>query len=118
VSGFPGCGLSPAERERCVDRALDSGAVPPLHGREEFLEGVELAVKRGWSVSQDEIDEGIWAVSAAIRDDDRTVAALSLSCPEFRLDDARREAYTGRAVATAERISEALRGGAAAGPDA
>ncbi|MFD7444421.1 IclR family transcriptional regulator [Streptomyces sp. NPDC059909] len=108
-------GLSPAERERYVDRALESGAVPPLHGREEFLQGVELAVKRGWSVSHEEIDEGIWAVSAAIRDDDRTVATLSLSCPEFRLDDARRKAYTDRAVATAERISEALRGGAAAG---
>ncbi|MGX1668056.1 IclR family transcriptional regulator [Streptomyces sp. NPDC055400] len=105
-------GLSQAERERYVDRALASGAVPPLNGREEFLQGVDIADEReeflqgvdiaderGWDVSHHEIDEGIWAVSAAIRDDDRTVAALSLSCPEFRLDDARRKTYTDRAVA-------------------
>lgn len=107
--------LSPAERERYVDRALAAGAVPPVNGREEFLQGVELAVERGWSVSHEEIDEGIWAVSTAIRDDDRIVATISLSCPEFRLDDARRKAYIDRAVVTAERISQALRGGVPAG---
>lgn len=104
--------LSPGERERYLDRALEAGAVPPRHGREDFLRGVELAVERGWDVSHEEIDEGIWAVSAAVRDDGRIVAAISLSCPEFRLDDARRRSYIDRAAATAERISRALREGA------
>lgn len=82
--------MSPAERERYVDRALESGARPPVHGREEFLREVERDVERGWSISNEEIDEGVWAVSAAVHEGGRVVAALSAPCPAFRMDEDRR----------------------------
>jgi DNA-binding IclR family transcriptional regulator len=42
-------------------------------------------------VSNQEIDEGVWAASAAVYEGGTVVAALSAPCPAFRLDDERRD---------------------------
>lgn len=82
---------TPAERERYVDAAIESGAQPPAHGRAEFLREVERDLERGWSVSNQEIDEGVWAASAAVYEGGTVIAAVSAPCPVFRMDDDRQD---------------------------
>jgi DNA-binding IclR family transcriptional regulator len=82
--------MTSAERESYIDAALESGAQPPVNGREQFLLDVERDLDRGWSVSNEEIDEGVWAASAAVYEGGTVVAAISAPCPAFRLDDERR----------------------------
>jgi DNA-binding IclR family transcriptional regulator len=101
-------GLGAGERADYVDQALSSGALPPVSGREGFLAEVERDVARGWAISNQEIDEGVWAPAAAIREDGRTVAALSAPCPSFRVDDQRRKDILDLVRKTADEISEAL----------
>lgn len=101
-------GLTTAERQRYVDQALKAGARPPVVGRDKFLAQVERDVERGWAVSNEEIDEGVWAASAAIREGSDIVAALSAPCPAFRLDQAKRETIIELLQKTAGDISHAL----------
>lgn len=103
-------GLSPAERKRYLDDALASGARPPEGGAEYFLDLVERDAKRGWAVSNQEIDDGVWAGCAAVRDDGQVVATLSVPCPAFRMDADRRESVIEEVTAAAGRLSEALGG--------
>jgi DNA-binding IclR family transcriptional regulator len=100
--------LTAAERRRYVDQALEGGARPPVVGREDFLAEVERDAARGWAVSNEEIDEGVWAASAAVREGGHTVAALSVPCPAFRLDQAGRDHVIELASQAADRLSHAL----------
>jgi DNA-binding IclR family transcriptional regulator len=43
--------------------------------------------ERGWAISRGEIDEGIWACSAAIRRGDRAVGTLTVAAPAYRIAD-------------------------------
>ena len=101
-------GLGPEERRRYVADALAAGALPPVAGEEEFLRDVARDHGRGWAVSSEEIDEGIWSASAALTDGSATVAALSAPCPAFRLDAAKREMIIELVRATAADVSRAL----------
>lgn len=94
-------------RRRYLDEAMESGALPPVNGREAFLDDVERDVERGWSVSNEEIDQGVWAPAAAVYEDGRIVAAISAPCPAFRVGEARRT-----------EIIELVRGAATAASDA
>jgi DNA-binding IclR family transcriptional regulator len=82
--------LDRSERGVYVDQALAAGALPPVSGRDAFLNDVERDIARGWAVSNEEIDEGVWAPAAAVHEDGRVVAAISAPCPAFRVDEARR----------------------------
>lgn len=101
-------GLPVAERQRYLDRALGSGARPPEVGVEKFLDQVTRDAQAGWAVSNQEIDEGVWAGCAAIREGSQIIATLSVPCPAFRMNDERRRIVIDRAMAAAERISAAL----------
>lgn len=100
--------LRKADQERYVDDALAAGALPPVKGREGFLDEVARDHRRGWGVSNEEIDEGIWSASAPLTDGTETVAALSAPCPAFRLDTAKREMIIELVRKTAADISHAL----------
>ena len=100
--------LAKAERERFVDRALASGALPPVHGRDEFLKDVEIAADRGWATSNEETREGSWTASAAVKQDGRTVAALTTHCVAFLTDDAKRAVIVELLEKFASRISDGL----------
>jgi DNA-binding IclR family transcriptional regulator len=102
--------LTATERQSYVDQALEAGARPPVVGREDFLAEVQRDAARGWAVSNEEIDQGVWAASAAVREGGHTVAALSVPCPAFRLDKADRETVIELAGKAAARISQALGG--------
>lgn len=103
-------GLPAAERQRYLDRALAAGARAPEVGTEKFLDQVERDARLGWAVSNQEIDEGVWAGCAAIREGSQVVATVSVPCPAFRVNEERRQLVIDRAVDTAERISAALGG--------
>ncbi|MBW0102713.1 IclR family transcriptional regulator [Pseudonocardia sp. KRD291] len=100
--------LDPEGRRHYVDEALKSGALPPVNGRDGYLGEVERDVARGWAVSNEEIDEGVWAPAAAVYEDGRIVAAISAPCPVFRVDDARRDEIVEMVRKTAAAASDAL----------
>ena len=79
-----------------------------MNGRDGYLAEVERDIARGWAVSNEEIDEGVWAPAAAVYEDGRIVAAISAPCPAFRVDDARRDEIVEMVRETAEAASNAL----------
>lgn len=100
--------MTPAEREAYIDSALQSGARPPVDGRERFLRDVERDLGRGWAVSNDEIDEGVWAASGAVYEEGKIVATLSVPCLAFRMDDKRRNVVIDLVRKAAADLSNAL----------
>lgn len=100
--------LTPPERQAYVERALADGATPTKHGTEQFLLDVERDVERGWAISNEEIDQGVWAASAAVYEGSRVVAAISVPCPIFRVDDKRCEVLVDRVQNTASDLSQAI----------
>jgi DNA-binding IclR family transcriptional regulator len=70
---------------------------------------VALARQRGWATSREEIDRGVWAVSAEVRDGDgQVVAALSVPSPLVRAPVQVRERLLGQVRAAAGRLTELL----------
>ena len=79
---------------------LAEGALPPPSGRlerlapqtitdlEELVRDLDTAHARGYAIAVDELEEGLWAVAAPVRDaGGNVVAALSISGPTVRLRD-------------------------------
>jgi DNA-binding IclR family transcriptional regulator len=74
------------------------------------LEGQVDEVRRnGWATSEEEIDAGVWAAAAAVRDGEDTLAALSVPSPLVRAPDAVRQELLGQVRAAAQEIGERLR---------
>jgi DNA-binding IclR family transcriptional regulator len=74
---------------------------------------VALAQERGWAVSQEELDPGIWAASAAVRDaGGRVLAVVSIPSPLVRTPERTRERLLRQVRDAAERIGEDVRRGA------
>ncbi len=84
-----------AARDRKAAARLDAQAV--------------LAAEQGWAVSEEEIDIGVWAAAAAVRDRTGIVAALSVPSPLVRAPERLHEELLGRVRAAAEEINAALR---------
>jgi DNA-binding IclR family transcriptional regulator len=98
-------GMSPGARRDCL--APLARRDPQAAARLE--EQVTIAGQRGWEVSEEEIDKGIWAASAAIRDSTGIVAALTVPSPLVRAPADKQEQLLGSVRAAAARINEALR---------
>jgi DNA-binding IclR family transcriptional regulator len=75
----------------------------------QLEEHAEIAGERGWAVSEEEIDRGVWAASAAIRDSSGIVAALSVPSPLVRAPETMHEHLLGQVRAAADEINHALR---------
>jgi len=81
-----------------------AGADP--EAAERLAEEVRLAQERGWATSQEEIDPGIWAASAAVRaPDGRTLAVVSVPSPLVRATTDVRVRVLSQVRAAAEEIS-------------
>jgi DNA-binding IclR family transcriptional regulator len=75
-----------------------------------LAEEVALAQQRGWAVSQEEIDPGIWAAAAAVRDrSGRVPAVISVPSPLVRTPADVRERVLEQVRAAADRITEQAR---------
>src|SRR6185437_9140595 len=63
---------------------------------------------RGWATSEEEIDRGVWAASAAVTDGRATVAALTVPSPLVRAPAAQQERLLGQVRAAAARLSRLI----------
>jgi DNA-binding IclR family transcriptional regulator len=72
-------------------------------------EQVVIAGQRGWEVSEEEIDRGVWAASAAITDSTGIVAALTVQSPLVRAPAAMQQQLLTTVRAAASEINQALR---------
>lgn len=72
-------------------------------------EEVVLVEQRGWECSEEEIDMGIWAAAAAVRDSTGILASLSVPSPLVRAPAAKQHKLLGQVRAAAEEINELLR---------
>lgn len=70
---------------------------------------VATAERTLWAVSEEEIDPGIWAAAAAIRDRDRIVAALSVPSPLVRAPEAARDQMLSQVRTAADEINDRWR---------
>jgi DNA-binding IclR family transcriptional regulator len=73
-------GLSPEARR---DHLQQFAAADP-EGMRRLEASVALAARRGWAVSEQEIDRGVWAASGAVSDDRSVIAALTVPSPLVR----------------------------------
>jgi IclR family transcriptional regulator, pca regulon regulatory protein len=71
-------------------------------GIEEALAKVAV---RGWATSEEEIDRGVWAASAAVTNGRSTVAALTVPSPLVRAPAAHQQRLLGQVRAAAARLS-------------
>jgi DNA-binding IclR family transcriptional regulator len=88
--------------------------IAPLAARDpqaavRLEERAVAAAERGWAVSEEEIDSGVWAAAAAVRDRTGIVAALSVPSPLVRAPEALHEELLAKVRAAAEEINAALR---------
>jgi DNA-binding IclR family transcriptional regulator len=65
--------------------------------------------ERGWAVSEEEIDRGVWAAAAAVTDGRSTVAALTVPSPLVRAPVDLQEQLLAHVRAAAQEVSELLR---------
>lgn len=72
-------------------------------------ERARAAAERGWAVSEEEIDSGVWAAAAAVRDRTGIVAALSVPSPLVRAPNALHEELIASVRAAAAQVNAALR---------
>jgi DNA-binding IclR family transcriptional regulator len=69
-----------------LDRGMPRFTPATPRARDAYMAGLETVRERGFAVSEQEYEEGINAVSAAILDRDRRpMAAIAVAGPAFRL---------------------------------
>lgn len=76
---------------------------------ERLEESARVAGERGWATSEEEIDEGVWAAAAAVRDSSGIVASLTVPSPLVRAPEAMQARLLGQVRRAAVEINEALR---------
>jgi len=98
-------GMTADERREYIApfAARDPGAAARLEQQ------AALAAERGWAVSEEEIDNGVWAAAAAIRDRTGIVAALSVPSPLVRAPEVLHEELLAKVRAAAAEINAVLR---------
>lgn len=70
---------------------------------------VAEVAERGWAVTEEEIDRGVWAASAAVTDGRTTVAALTVPSPLVRAPVELQNRLLGQVRAAAREVSDLLR---------
>ena len=72
--------------------------------RQPLEESIARVAARGWATSEEEIDRGVWAASAAVTDGQRTIAALTVPSPLVRSPVASQERLLGQVRTAAARL--------------
>lgn len=106
-------GLTPQARREY----LAAFAKTDPEGAARLEEAASIAAERGWAVSQQEIDRGVWAASAAVCDGLSVIAALTVPSPLVWSPTAHREQLLGQVRAAAARLSSQLTAASNAVPD-
>lgn len=105
------CGLDDEELEQRL-RKLKPYTSGTITSRSGLRRELATVCEQGYAVAVDELEVGLTAIAAPIRNAHRDViASLSVSGPTFRIDAARVEAMVPLVVDAAEEISVRLGGG-------
>jgi DNA-binding IclR family transcriptional regulator len=88
-------------------RSLVQGDLEAAASLEEMI---AEAAKCGWAVSEEEIDRGVWAASAAVTDGRSIIAALTVPSPLVRAPAELQDHLLAQVRAAAQELSELLRG--------
>jgi DNA-binding IclR family transcriptional regulator len=98
-------GLAPELRREYLAQLAerDPEAAARLHAR------IAVAGQRGWAVSEEEVEQGVWAASAAVMQGTRMVAALTVPSPLVRAPAPLQDRVLGQVRGAARAISERLR---------
>jgi DNA-binding IclR family transcriptional regulator len=94
-------GLPERIRRECLAPLAQADPVAAEH----LAEAIVRVAARGWATSEEEIDRGVWAASAAVTDGQGTVAALTVPSPLVRSPSALQERLLGQVRAAAARLS-------------
>jgi DNA-binding IclR family transcriptional regulator len=79
--------LPPEDVEPVLSAPLEAHTKKTITSPHRLREELEAIRERGYAIADEELEVGIWAISAPIRDIDRKViAAMSLPVPSNRLD--------------------------------
>jgi DNA-binding IclR family transcriptional regulator len=97
-------GLSPRDRQDLLAGLARSD--PARLARLEAA--VVLTAERGWAVSEEEVDRGVWAASAAVTDGRRLVAALTVPSPMLRSPEDFQDRLLTQVRSAADRLSSLL----------
>ncbi len=103
--------LSGLDEARLAEVLLDLPRYTPgtVTTRSVLVRQVEQVREQGYAVAVDELEVGLTAVAAPIRDvHGDVVASMSVSGPTFRLDDDDLDDVVGRVVAGASEVSHRL----------
>lgn len=88
---------------------LERRTTRTLANRSDLAEDLERVRTRGWALADSELEEGLVAVAAPVRDGDgRVVAALSITGPSTRLTHDRYEELGGLTKTQADQLSAEL----------
>ena len=98
-------GLPPQSRRDCLAALADADP----EAAASLERAAEETAQLGWAVSEEEIDPGVWAASAAVTDGRTTVAALTVPSPLVRSPAALQERLLGQVQKAAHVVSELLR---------
>jgi IclR family acetate operon transcriptional repressor len=99
--------LPKADREAYVSGELEPYTSQSLRQPEALRADLELTARRGFALSDGELDLEVRAVAAAILSGkERPVGAMSISCPAQRLPPERVEQFGLLVAAAARRVSE------------
>jgi DNA-binding IclR family transcriptional regulator len=71
-------------------------------------EAARMAAERGWAVSEQEIDRGVWAASGAVTDGRSVIAALTVPSPLVRAPLEAQARLLGQVRGAAARLSQRL----------
>jgi len=108
-------GLSDADAVKVVGRTLRGYTDSTVRSTAELVGQLADVRRQGYAVAVDELEVGLTAVAAPVRNaHDDVVASISVSGPTFRLDGDERDRATAATVDVAQEISRRLGWG---GPD-
>jgi len=96
------------ERRAYVEDQIDKGAAPPKSGIDGFLQEVELDAQRGWAVSSEEIDDGVWSAAAMIGNSTKMIGTISVPSPVFRMNEAKEQEIIQAVRKTAVEVADAV----------
>jgi DNA-binding IclR family transcriptional regulator len=108
VRGASGAVLLAGLPERQLREHLAPLAQADPAAAAQLEESVARVAARGWATSDEEIDLGVWAASAAVTDGRATVAALTVPSPLVRAPAVLQERLLGQVRAAAARISQLI----------
>ena len=67
------------------------------------------AGRQGYAVSEEEFEQGVWAISAPVLQGKRMIAAITVPSPLVRAPEPLQQKLVGQVRAAAQTLNEALR---------